>query len=224
MPPPGTQRPPSDVGIELGFQLQHPLARAHLDADDAVVHALHVQLLDGAHLVLVQRGDDDAATLEREVEFLAQPVEHHRALELEPGLQVLLVVVEAAMHDSGVGLGGAERNVGFLFHEHHVEFVGGQSPGDIGAADAGADDADVVPISIQFSPRSPLVRILSFIPIISAVQDQTSLLFVISTDYNTALVHSETMQPGCRLRRDSGLLHALYGLRLATELAALPHA
>lgn len=97
---PGHPQAAEHVRVQFGLQLQHAFPRAHFYAYHAVVHALHVQLLYGAHLVLMEGGHHDPAALEGKIQFLPEPVEHHGALNLQPGLEMLPAVVETAVNDA----------------------------------------------------------------------------------------------------------------------------
>ncbi len=74
------------IGVQLGFELEHPLARTHLDADDPILDALKIELFDGVHLVLVERSDENSAAFEWKVELFVQAVEHQCTLQFESSL------------------------------------------------------------------------------------------------------------------------------------------
>jgi hypothetical protein len=48
----------------------------------------------------MKSGDQNAAPLEREIEFLMQTVEHERAPQFELSLQCTDMIVKSAMHDA----------------------------------------------------------------------------------------------------------------------------
>ena len=141
MPTPGSE---AALAREARLQGEHPLARAQLDPGGAVFDPLAVEMVDHVELVRVNGRDQDAAPPEREAELALKLLEKGEALELETGLEILRVVVKAAVDDPGIRLRGPEGNVAGLLENDRPDPVPGKLTGYRRAANARADYRDVI--------------------------------------------------------------------------------